>query len=737
MSEKKPEISLSRRVFCAGGAGLAVSSPFILSGCNSDTTSSSSVHTTSVSESETGITSFVHPGLLHTQADFDRMTQKVNQNASPWLEGWNKLLANSHTSLSWTPNPQAIISRGADNTYPQNNSGLLANDVAAAYACALRWKVSGDTAYAEKAIQIMNAWSSTLTTIGGVDGNPGNDGYLLAGIQGYQFANAAEIMRTYSGWAASDFERFKSMMLNIFYPINHRFLIQHCNLPALLIYSSWDLCTLASIMAIGVLCDNTNLFNEAVTYFKTGLGNGCVAQTGYYIHPGYLGQTQESGRDQWHNTLSVSLLTVICEMAWNQGVDLYGYDNNRVLAAAEYVAKGNLIESGTTYYSVPFTTYVNKNTTDTAFSTLGQGVIRPGWTMIYHHYVNRRGLSAPFCKKFTEKTTPEGGGGDYNASVGFDHLGYGTLTFTRDAIANSAAPSGLSAYVASGQVILSWWGSAYANSYTVKRGTSSGGPYSTIATNITEPRTYTDTPSTTGTYYYVVEAHTTSGETLSSNETVAITATQLHTYIKFNEGTGTTAGDSSGNNNTGTLINNGASWTTGKQGTCVLLDGTNGYVKLPDGFLSDLGDCSITAWVYWNANATQTWARIFDFGWDSNHYMCLTPKSTAGNAVRFAITTNGIDSEQQITGTAELPYGKWVHVAVTFAGSVGTLYVNGVAVGTHTNLRYAPFRLGKTTQNSLGKSQFSSHPYFRGGIDELRIYRGTLSNTDIVNLMNT
>jgi hypothetical protein len=378
-------------------------------------------------------TSFVHPGLLHTQADFDRMSQKVAANASPWIDGWNRLTANSHASLSWTPNPQSVISRGTDASYP-DNSNIFANDVAAAYDCALRWKVSGDTRYADKAVQILNAWSSVLTTIGGISGNPTNDGYLLAGLQGYQFANAAEIMRTYAGWSDTDFVRFQNMMLNVFYPVNHR------SLPSnIVVYSSWDLCSVASIMAIGVLCDNQALFDEAVSYFKGGLGNGGIAQAVYYLHPGYLGQTQESGRDQGHNTLSVTLMAVLCEMAWNQGVDLYGYDNNRVLAGAEYIAKSNLIQSGTTYYPVPFVTYVNHNTTDTAFSTLYQGSRRPIWSMIYNHYVNRRGLAAPYSQKFAALMQPEGGIGD--PGVNADQLGYGTLTCTRDPIVR-ALPSG-------------------------------------------------------------------------------------------------------------------------------------------------------------------------------------------------------------------------------------------------------------------------------------------------------
>ena len=269
-------------------------------------------------------------------------------------------------------------------------------------------------------------------------------------MQGYQFANAGEIMRNYPGWAAADFLRFQTMMTNVFYSMNCGMLTKP---SSLLVYSNWDLCALASILAIAVLCDNRAVFDAGINYFKTGLGNGGVFNTVNYIHPGYLGQTQESGRDQGHNTLSVMLLTTVCEMAWNQGVDLYGYDNNRVLAAAEYVSKGNLIRPlTTTYYTVPFAPYTNGSAPDTVFSAGGQGTLRAGWALIYHHYVNRKGLAAPYTGQYMLKTQPEGGGGNYGPnSGGYDQLGYTTLTCTRDPIATGAVPSGLTAYVTGGK----------------------------------------------------------------------------------------------------------------------------------------------------------------------------------------------------------------------------------------------------------------------------------------------
>ena len=102
--------------------------------------------------------------------------------------------------------------RGRDrlHTDPENYA-LLFNDIAAAYQCALRWKISGDRRYAEKSIEILNAWGTSLKAIKG-----SSDACLAFGIYGYEFANAAEIMRNYEGWKPEDFVRFQKMMLTVF-----------------------------------------------------------------------------------------------------------------------------------------------------------------------------------------------------------------------------------------------------------------------------------------------------------------------------------------------------------------------------------------------------------------------------------------------------------------------------------------------------------------------------------------
>jgi hypothetical protein len=720
MSEKHQGYCLTRRNFCMSSAGLLTLGPLALQGCGGDAgvgSSGSTVGTAqTVSSSESTPRSFVHPGLLHTEVDFERMRVQVQAGAEPWLSGWNKFLNTGRSHLNTSPRPlQTVVRGGTGSNYAQ-----LYIDIARTYQLAVRWKVSGDTACADKAVEFLNAWANNLTLITG-----NADRFLAAGIYGYQFANAAEIMRTYSGYAAADFKKFQDMMLTVFYPLSHDFLINHNNANITNYWANWDQCNLASILAIGVLCDREDLYNEALSYYKTGLGNGAALRAVYYVHPGYLGQWQESGRDQGHTTLGVGLAASFCEMAWNQGDDLYGYDNNRLLAGAEYVAKSNLSDAkGNGYYTtMPFAVYRNILGTHTVISNAGLPFMRPVWSMIYNHYVNRLGISAPYCEAMISAIGPEGDGGNG------DQLGVGTLTFSRTPEVSNPKPSGLTARLVDGQVQLSWWGVPKATSYTLKRSNMQGGPYIIVADSLSGLLSYTDTGLPSGRYYYVVTAQTPAGETEISNEATVLTGKQLHTHFTFEEVSDLVVTDVSGNGHNGTLIN-GPVLVSGKQGNAMSFDGVNDYMELPTGAVQDLSDFTIATWVYWNA--ARTWERIFDFGSNTGYYMMLTPRAGDGKA-RFAITTAANYGESVIASTAALPTGRWVHVAVTLSGSTGTLYIDGSAVGSSSNIPLAPFRLGVGAQHWIGRSQYAD-PYFNGKIDDFRIYNGALSATEVLTL---
>ncbi|KPM44496.1 hypothetical protein AK830_g2063 [Neonectria ditissima] len=376
---------------------------------------------------------FVHPGLLHTENDFSRIKTHVDNGDEPWLAGWNKLISNSHASPTYQPNPQATVYRGSDGVHSENYR-ILYNDIHAAYQLAVRWKIDGSTTYADASIKILNAWSSTMKAIGG-----NSDGFLAAGIYGYQLANAGEIMRTYSGWSEADRTALGTLLRDVFYRDSYRFLTTHNGQPRYHYWANWDFCSLANIMATGVFTDNQTMYDYAVNYFLHGDGMGALPNFIIANHTEagsgkILAQGQEAGRDQGHATLDISLLSVILQQAFNQGDDFFTYMTNSGLAASEYAAKYNVNED------VPFSPYYNpKYGNTTVISASSRGTLRPGFELMYSQYDNVMGLNASWTKKYVDAVNAntdgvEGGGGNYGAnSGGYDYLGFGTLLYRRKA----------------------------------------------------------------------------------------------------------------------------------------------------------------------------------------------------------------------------------------------------------------------------------------------------------------
>lgn len=608
---------------------------------------------------------FIHPGGLHTQSDLDRMKTQVAARAHPWIDSWNALIAHPKAQNTYTAAPQANMGVSRQRA---------SADAIAAYLNALRWYISGDTSYAACSRKILNAWAQAVNQVPSGQDIPG-----LMGIAVYEFAVAGEILRLYPNWAPADFNQFKTMMTTYMYPNCHDFLIRHNNTCISHYWANWDICNITAILSIGVLCDDTTKFNEAITYFKSGAGNGNITKAIPFLHPGDLGQWQETGRDQEHALLGVGMLGSFCQIAWNQGQDMYGYDNNRLLAGAEYIAKYNL------WKDVPYITYNNcdnvLNFWTSEKNSFGRGRLqRPIWEMIYNHYVVRKGLSAPYVKAMAEVNRPEGFEHD-------DNIGFGTLCYTLSASASpyppSPAPSiptGLKATASVGKVWLKWLPVATANGYNVLRAATSSGPYTTIATYKGIAPLYEDTSVTNGArYYYVVSAINQAG---TSGNSSAVDATPVTTgplpagWVKQDIGTVATPGS--------------AGYANVSNGTFVVSGSGAGIGSAADGlayvYKSVTGDATITARV-----AASTWT-----GGGAQKTGLMIRESLSSNAVAFSMTSGD-------GGIREARFGS----RITTGGSMG--FQTGNAY-TRTPTWFRLQRAGNTItayQSTDGKTWFA------------------------------
>jgi len=222
-------------------------------------------------------------------------------------------------------------------------------------------------------------------------------------------------------------------------------------------------------------------------------------------------------------------MATFCQIAWNQGVDLYSYDHNRLLAGAEYVAAYNM------WKPVPYTFYNNEDDvkqywiSDLTGQTGGNRgrLQRPIWEMIYNHYVVLKGLKAPNVKAMAEIYRPEGFEHD-------DNFGFGTLAYTLDSSASPYPPAAvpptprdITATAGVGRVWLKWTPSTTANGYDILRATSKGGPYTALASFHGTFPLYEDDAVTDGVaYYYVISASNQRG---ASGVSLSVSATPAGT----------------------------------------------------------------------------------------------------------------------------------------------------------------------------------------------------------------
>ncbi|MDL2241799.1 T9SS type A sorting domain-containing protein, partial [Bacteroidales bacterium OttesenSCG-928-L03] len=177
----------------------------------------------------------------------------------------------------------------------------------------------------------------------------------------------------------------------------------------------------------------------------------------------------------------------------------------------------------------------------------------------------------------------------------------------------------------------------------------------------------------------------------------------------------------------------GATFTeSGKSGSAVNLNGTNAYIQLPNNFIHQLSEFTISFFAKMTQKTSnQSWCRIFDFGSGTNSYMFFTPfVGVNSDYMKFAIKVNG--AEQALTINKSFPLNKWTHIAITLKGGKLSVYQNGTEIASSTTITHRPYDLGtSTTQNYLGKSQFSSDGYFAGGIDEFRIIGRGLTSDEV------
>lgn len=293
---------------------------------------------------ETVVGGFRHPGLFHTCEDLLRMQAKVWAGEEPWTAAFARTFNQSLIGLD-VPSTGAYHIRGPLPQLPFGEDAWSSNftvDAQYAYLNTVAYFVTGHPFHRQRALHAVRRWLTTLNLL---------EEYIRGGAGLRYLTAACEILRSTasSAWTDADTQLY------------HDF--------ATRVRSNWDstngmarpdlffnqgIYANGGAMAMAVFIGDVDLYKRMI--YQATVGANPLPHIDYSIrqqisnHTDFYGQITEMGRDQSHPAGSLKIFADMAYTAEIQGdlegridyVNLFSFDDFRLLAGFEYFARWNL-----------------------------------------------------------------------------------------------------------------------------------------------------------------------------------------------------------------------------------------------------------------------------------------------------------------------------------------------------------------------------------------------------------
>ncbi|RFZ85370.1 hypothetical protein DYU05_07165 [Mucilaginibacter terrenus] len=275
-------------------------------------------------------TTFVHPGILNTQASLTQIASEANANNAERLAAYQKVLdyCNSHSPSNGYKATISVAS-SAGTTDETNFKG----DALLSYALALRWAKTGDNNYAVTVKQILDGWANVFQGIVVTGSNPNpNQGALEAAWAAPTFAAAAEIIKHFKlpngqtgGWTTAEDNQFKSFLNKL----KDNYINNTPNY-----HNNWVVSQGYAKMAIGIFEDSQTVYNNGLALIKTVIPE--IIATDGSMNGEICGHS-----DYTHFQYSLTGITYAANLAAMQfnDISVYTASNSRLLAGYNYQYK--------------------------------------------------------------------------------------------------------------------------------------------------------------------------------------------------------------------------------------------------------------------------------------------------------------------------------------------------------------------------------------------------------------
>ncbi|MFJ1932237.1 alginate lyase family protein [Kitasatospora sp. NPDC088160] len=353
---------------------------------------------------------FQHPGVLVGDQQLGFLKDKLAAGAEPWTSAFAGLRSSKYASLDWRPRPRATVECGS-SSHPDNGCSDERDDAMAAYAHALQWVLTRDQRYADKAIEIMDAWSAVIQE------HTNSNAPLQTGWSGNNWSRAAELIRhSGAGWPAASVDRFATMLRTVYVPL--------LSPGSPRKNGNWELIETDALMGIAVFLDDRGLFDQAAGMWRKRLPayvylssdgdlpvpppkagiEGETALVKYWSGQSTFvdGLSQETCRDFGHTGWGLEAAAQTAETARLQGLDLWGEGRERLVKALEF-----------------HTAYDNgANVPDWLCDGSAKTGLGPAVQLAYNEYHLREGVAMPQTEQYVAAHSPFGA----NYFIGWETL---------------------------------------------------------------------------------------------------------------------------------------------------------------------------------------------------------------------------------------------------------------------------------------------------------------------------
>ncbi len=355
--------------------------------------------------------SFIHPGILNNKTELDFIKSKIKEGQEPWKTAFVKLKTSSYSSLNYKSQPFAIVECGSYNN-PNIGCNNIVDDGMAVYSLSLMWYFSDSIQYANKAIEIINAWSDVYQQ------NTNSNARLVVSWATPWYVNGAEILRySNAGFKDSDIAKFNTL-LDKFLPYT---------LDETMSGNNWIQSAIEAHIAIAVFKNDRVLFTKAVDRWKVrvktyiyqdtdgpkpvSIPNKTETQTetiwrSTATSTAYInGLAMETCRDLGHLGLGYNSMIYAAETAWKQGIDLFSGEKKRLSDFMEL--HGSWMTGAVAVPANICDGKVIAGASDANGIKPPTGGGKTCWEIAYLHLHKRLGIDLPYTKQMILITRPK------------------------------------------------------------------------------------------------------------------------------------------------------------------------------------------------------------------------------------------------------------------------------------------------------------------------------------------